>query len=987
MFLVKRDKKIYILAFILGLIVSFPIMSMIFNYKEHTSAAYEGVVTADRLNVRMGAGTNYDLLMSNGSVVRLVKDTKVSILSEDNGWYYISAMYNGKTIKGYVIDDYIEVTIKEETITITVIKGTVTTDNLNVRTGAGTDYNVLESNGKKVRLSKGTKLTVLSTKGEWLHVETTYDGKNIKGYVSGQYVKTEKVEQTTKIPQSTKNPNDTDKKVQPTKIVAQSRNVKVALGTKVVLKPASVVPSNASMDVVYWVKDKSIVSVAKDGTLTAKKTGTTTVAICSALNKKIQTGIKITVCPVPTKITPENRKLNLAVGDEIVVKAKSFTPSNAYDGIKYWVKDKTIVSVTADGKLKALKSGKTTVAIYSSANKKISTSITVTVTKGVVPTKVIPESKNLDVALGSTIVLKPAGFEPKNAYEGVVYWVKDKSIVTVDKEGNLKALKEGTTTVAICSALNKKIQTGIKVTVKPVPTRVYPENRNVTVGVGDKVVLKPAGFKPENAYDKVTYWVKDESIVSVDKDGTVTGLKKGTTTVAICSAANKKIQTGIKVTVEIGSDDNAYKASLLEQGFPESYVDALLELHKEHPTWEFQAYDTGLTWEEAILGESKVGLNLIPKNKNISWLSMEKGAYNWATDTFTVFDGSTWVTASKEVVAHYMDPRNFLNEDRIFMYELLSYQADAQTIDGVNSILKGTAMYDTKITYKDPAGTGKNKTSLYSEVFMMAAQYSKVSPYHLASRCKQEIVTGVNKLSSITSGTVAGYEGYYNYYNIGASDSSAVNGALHGGLNYAKNGSKNNANLNKANLIPWTDRYRAIVGGANFIGATYIQSGQNTIYLEKFNVTANRTFYHQYMSNVQGAWSESIRIHNAYKTMEDYESMKIVFSIPVYKDMPAEISMLPKDKKNPNNWLKSMSVDGYSLTPTFNVSKDQEYSIIVDAKTESITINAKTVNSKATVDGIGKVSIKKGTNKLKINVTAENGDVRTYTLNVVRPEA
>ena len=103
--------------------------------------------------------------------------------------------------------------------------------------------------------------------------------------------------------------------------------------------------------------------------------------------------------------------------------------------------------------------------------------------------------------------------------------------------------------------------------------------------------------------------------------------------------------------------------------------------------------------------------------------------------------------------------------------------------------------------------------------------------------------------------------------------------------------------------------------------------------------------------------------------------------------MPKEPCAIPADEKNPNNWLKSLSVDGYSLTPSFNVNKDQEYSIIVDATTESIVIKGTTVNSKATISGIGTVKIAKGTNRLQINVKAENGDVRTYILNVVRPNA
>lgn len=972
---ILNKNRVRILAFILGLVLTLPLMSALFNHNGEVGAANKGIVTADRLNVRTGEGTSSSILVVDGNLVKLTKGTEVNILSENNGWYKVSFTYSGKTLKGYVSADYVTKIKTQSTPSPnkeTSKEGEVTADKLNVRVGAGTNYNILSSNGSYVRLSKGTKVKVLSTKDDWYYIQVNYNNKTVKGYVSKEYIKVTKV---------------VNEKIKPTKIVAESRNISVAIGSKLVLKPAGFVPENACKDVTYWIKDKSIVSVAKDGTLTAKKTGTTTVAICSALNKKVQTGIKVTVCPKPTKITPATRKLNVVIGDTATLEVKSFTPKNAYPQVKYWVKDDSIVSVAKDGTVKAKKAGTTTVAIYSAANKKVQAAVKIVVEKGIVPTKVIAESRNVKVALGSKTVLKPAGFEPSNAYEEVIYWVKDKSVVTVDKNGNLTPLKEGTTTVAICSALNKKVQTGIKVTVCPVPTKVIAESRNVTVERGSETVLKPAGFEPANAYDGVVYWVKDDSIVSVDKDGNMIAKKEGTTTVAICSKAKKKIQTGIKVTVIAGSDDNSYVASLLDKGFPESYTKALLELHKAHPTWEFQAFDTGLTWEEALNGEAKVGLNLIPKSKNISWLSMEKGAYNWATDKFTVFDGSSWVTASRAVVAHYMDPRNFLNEDRIFMFELLSYQEDAQNIDGVNSILKGTAMYDTTITYPDPEGSGKNVTSLYSEVFMKAAKYSMVSPYHLASRCKQEIVTGVNKLSSITSGTVAGYEGYYNYYNIGASDSAAVNGALYGGLNYAKNGSKSNATLNKANLIPWTDRYRAIVGGANFIGATYIQSGQNTIYLEKFNVTDSRTFYHQYMSNVQGAWSESVRIHNAYKTMEGYETMKIVFSIPVYKDMPDEIAALPADEKNPNNWLKSLSVNNFSLTPSFNVSKDQEYSIIVEADTKEITINATTVNSLATVEGIGKVKIATGTNKLEIKVTAQNGDVRTYILKVVRPKA
>ena len=55
--------------------------------------------------------------------------------------------------------------------------------------------------------------------------------------------------------------------------------------------------------------------------------------------------------------------------------------------------------------------------------------------------------------------------------------------------------------------------------------------------------------------------------------------------------------------------------------------------------------------------------------------------------------------------------------------------------------------------------------------FYKSSGVSGVSPYHPASRVKQEVVTGPTSLSNSVSGTYKGHEGYYNFYNIGANDS------------------------------------------------------------------------------------------------------------------------------------------------------------------------------------------------------------------------
>lgn len=89
----------------------------------------------------------------------------------------------------------------------------------------------------------------------------------------------------------------------------------------------------------------------------------------------------------------------------------------------------------------------------------------------------------------------------------------------------------------------------------------------------------------------------------------------------------------------------------------------------------------------------------------------------------------------------------------------------------------------------------------------------------------------------------------------------------------------------------------------------------------------------------------------------------------------------PVKKKSNNNYLSSLTVDGYSLDKEFK--KDElEYSLVVESGTDKITINAQLDDDKAKVTGIGEIALKEENNKLEIKVTAENGSTRTYILNV-----
>lgn len=91
-------------------------------------------------------------------------------------------------------------------------------------------------------------------------------------------------------------------------------------------------------------------------------------------------------------------------------------------------------------------------------------------------------------------------------------------------------------------------------------------------------------------------------------------------------------------------------------------------------------------------------------------------------------------------------------------------------------------------------------------------------------------------------------------------------------------------------------------------------------------------------------------------------------------------------KKSTNNYLSSITIDGYKLDSDFN-KETLEYTASLPSSVEKININAQLDDSSAKVSGIGEQEVKTGVNNFEIKVTAENGDVRIYKLVVTVADA
>lgn len=334
------------------------------------------------------------------------------------------------------------------------------------------------------------------------------------------------------------------------------------------------------------------------------------------------------------------------------------------------------------------------------------------------------------------------------------------------------------------------------------------------------------------------------------------------------------------------NNNGKYYNELRNAGFPESYLLSLNALKEKHPNWTFTAVKTNLDFNTAVQKESIVGKSYIqvtdPNGEDSVLLSLEGLSYDPNSKTFIQKEAGGWYAANANTIAYYMDPRNFLNERDIYMFENSSYNTQNQTINAVKSIFSG-----------NDALLG------YTNTYMEAATYEgiNISPTMLAARTRLEVAVG-SGLSNAANGS----KGYYNFYNIGAF-SNCVNPIICG---------------NKyANGKGWTTADLAIKGGAAFIYNRYLQNGQNSLYLQKYNVTGTSTYANQYMTNIMAPKSEANSLYKGYSGAGTLNA-STNFVIPVYNNMPEEVSVLPttmnkEELERANNSTKtnnnSLSVD------------------------------------------------------------------------------
>ncbi len=288
-------------------------------------------------------------------------------------------------------------------------------------------------------------------------------------------------------------------------------------------------------------------------------------------------------------------------------------------------------------------------------------------------------------------------------------------------------------------------------------------------------------------------------------------------------------------------------------------------LKNEHPNWNFKILYTDLDWNEVIeneyVGHGSSPRNLVPTSNSYAgeWICPICGN--------ATYDSGKWHCASQSALKYMMDPRNSLNSSDVFQFLELTYTD--YKIETIQAMLKKYDFWNNES---------------YINAIIEASKKYNVNVYYVIARILQEQGNGTSPLVK-GEGYNDQYVGVYNVFNIGASGSGKDNVILNG--------------LARAEQEGWTSIELSIDGGVEFISKGYINRGQNTMYLQKFDVDSSEAglYWHQYQQNIMAPQNEGTKLRVAFEECESID-MDYTFIIPVYKNMPNTACARPNTDNN-----------------------------------------------------------------------------------------
>lgn len=202
----------------------------------------------------------------------------------------------------------------------------------------------------------------------------------------------------------------------------------------------------------------------------------------------------------------------------------------------YTSANKKIATVNEYGIIKGVAKGKTTIMVKETLNKK--TTEVGKITVNVVGPKLHAKKMDVGIESGTYVQIDYMNWNAEYTYKS-----SDSKTVKVDQYGYITGVKYGKATVTVTEKYKGKSTKVGTITVNVVNGKLADKEITIPVSSYSSASVIIDCYNPKATY---SYKSANSKIAKVSKSGEITGVKKGTTTIAVTETYNKK-------TVKLGS--------------------------------------------------------------------------------------------------------------------------------------------------------------------------------------------------------------------------------------------------------------------------------------------------------------------------------------------------------------------------------------------------------------------------------------------------
>ena len=306
-------------------------------------------------------------------------------------------------------------------------------------------------------------------------------------------------------------------------------------------------PNTASSSISYESSNTKIATVNKKGKVTGKAKGNCVILVKTS--NGLSAYVNVTVNQQVTGISLNETEVTIYVGEEQQLEA-TLTPKNVSDAEINWVSSNSrVVTVDKNGVIKGISSGSALVTA-TSADTTEGTHVAyclVTVIEFVTEITIQEEAQ---VGVGKKLKLEATVSGETATNKNVTWSSSDTSIATINSKGVVKGVKVGQCiiTVTALDGSGESAECELTVFKATESINIDPTMSYLEMVVGDQrtVVYE---LDPTNATYPPDWNSSDPSIAIVNKTGTITALKAGTTTIIASAPDDPSITATVVVKV------------------------------------------------------------------------------------------------------------------------------------------------------------------------------------------------------------------------------------------------------------------------------------------------------------------------------------------------------------------------------------------------------------------------------------------------------